>query len=133
MLVALLVPEHEHHAAAMEWFTTETGQHGWATCAVSELGVICVCAQLPGGAWPPETTSDRFLLLTAASHEYVFWPDAVSPAAMPEVRTASTGKQITDRYLLGLARRHGGRLITFDRALAATGGSDVVCLLPQGG
>ena len=52
---------------------------------------------------------------------------------MPEVRTASTGKQITDRYLLGLARRHGGRLITFDRALAAAGGSDVVCLLPAGG
>lgn len=133
VLVALLVPEHVHHAAAMAWFTTEATQHGWATCAVTELGVIRVCAQLPGGYWPPETTADRLLLLTATSHEYVFWPDAVSPAAMPEVRTASTGKQITDRYLLGLARRHGGRLITFDRPLAATGGSDVVCLLAPAG
>ena len=116
----------------MEWFTTEAGQHGCATCFVTELGVIRVCAQLPGGAWPPETTADRVLLLTAASREYVFWPDAVSPAAMPEVRAATTGKQITDRYLLGLARRHGGRLITFDRTLAAAGGSDAVCLLPAG-
>lgn len=132
LLVALLVPEHEHHAAATDWFTAEAGQHGWATCGVTELGVIRVCAQLPGGTWPPETTADRLLLLTAASREYVFWPDAVSPAAMPEVRSASTGKQITDRYLLGLARRHGGRLITFDRPLAATGGSDVVCLPPAG-
>ena len=128
VLVALLVPEHQHHAAATEWFTTEAGQHGWATCAVTELGVIRVCAQLPGGPWPPETTADRLLLLTAASREYVFWPDTVSPAAMAEVRTATTGKQITDRYLLGLARRHGGRLITFDRAIGATRGSDVVCL-----
>jgi toxin-antitoxin system PIN domain toxin len=132
VLVALLVPEHEHHAAAMEWFTTEAGQQGWATCGVTELGVIRVCAQLPGGTWPPETTADRLLLLTAGSREYEFWPDAVSPAAMPEVRNASTGKQITDRYLLGLARRHSGRVIRFDRSLAATGGSDVVCLLPAG-
>jgi len=87
---------------------------------------------LPGGPWPPEATADRLLILTAANGEYVFWPDAVSPAVMPEVRTAGTGKQITDRYLLGLARRHGGRLVTFDRALAATGGRDVVCLLPAG-
>jgi uncharacterized protein len=132
VLIALLVPEHEHHATALEWFTIEAGQHGWATCAVTELGVIRVCAQLPGGAWPPETSADRLLLLTAASREYRFWPDAVSPAAMAEVRSASTGKQVPDRYLLGLARRHQGRLITFDRPLAATGGSDVVCLLPPG-
>jgi uncharacterized protein len=132
VLVASLVPEHEHHAAALEWFTTEAAPQGWATCAVTELGVIRVCAQLPGETWPPVTTADRLLLLTAASREFVFWPDAVSPAAMPEVRSANTGKQITDRYLLGLARRHSGRLITFDRSLNATGGSDVVCLLPAG-
>ena len=132
VLVALLVPEHQHHAASMEWFTTRSRSEGWATCAVTELGVIRVCAQLPGGAWPAETTADRLLLLTATGRDYVFWPDAVSPAVMPEVRTASTGKQITDRYLLGLARRHGGRVITFDRALAVAGGGDVVCLLPAG-
>ena len=36
--------------------------HSLATCAVTELGVIRVCAQLPGGPWPPETTADRLLL-----------------------------------------------------------------------
>lgn len=118
VLVALLVPEHEHHAAAVEWFTTGSHQ-GWVTCGVTELGGIRVCLQLPGGTWPPETTADRLLLLTAATRDYEFWPDAVSPAAMPEVRSAATGKQITDRYLLGLARRHRGRLVTFDRPLAA--------------
>jgi len=38
VLVALLVPEHQHHSAAIEWFTTN-GDQGWATCAVTELGV----------------------------------------------------------------------------------------------
>jgi hypothetical protein len=92
VLVALLLPEHQHHPASMEWFTTRAGPNGWATCAVTELGVIRVCAQLPGGAWPAETTADRLLLLTATGRDYMFWPDAVSPAVMPEVRTASTGK-----------------------------------------
>jgi predicted nucleic acid-binding protein len=100
---------------------------------VTELGVVRVCAQLPGGAWLPETTADRLLMLTAASREYVWWPDAVSPVVLPEVRSAATAKQVTDRYLLGLARRNGGRVATFDRALAGFGVTDVVCLLPTGG
>ena len=49
VLVALFVPEHEHHVAALNWFTTEGALRGWAMCVVSELGVIRVCAQLPGG------------------------------------------------------------------------------------
>ena len=67
VLVALLVPEHEHHVAAQDWFTTEAGTDGWATCVVTELGAIRVCAQLPGGSRPPESTADRLLLLTAGS------------------------------------------------------------------
>ena len=76
VLVALLVPEHEHHTVAQMWFAQEAATLGWATCAVTELGVIRVCAQLPGGAWPPDTTADRLLMLTAANREYVWWPDA---------------------------------------------------------
>lgn len=129
VLVALVVPEHEHHEAALAWYTGETNQ-GWATCAVTELGVIRVCAQLPGGAWLPERTADQLLILTADGRPHEFWPDALSPAVMSEVRMAETGKQLTDRYLLGLARRHSGRLVTFDRGLAAAGGDDVTCLPP---
>jgi len=33
-----------------------------------------------------------------------------------------------DLYLLGLARRYGGPLVTFDRALGAAGGNDVIHL-----
>jgi toxin-antitoxin system PIN domain toxin len=131
VLVALLVPEHEHHVLAQEWFASKAAPDGWASCVVTELGAIRVCAQLPGGPWPPETTADRLLLLTATSREYVWWPDAASPVMLPEVRAAATAKQVTDRYLLGLARKNGGGLATFDRALAAFGGGDVVCLLPR--
>jgi predicted nucleic acid-binding protein len=126
VLVALVVPEREFHDAALHWYATDPLEHGWATCAVTELGVVGVCAQLRGGSWPPERTADQLLMLTGDGREHAFWADAVSPAIMPEVRTAKTGKQLTDRYLLGLARRHGGRVITFDRALSIVGDRDVV-------
>jgi toxin-antitoxin system PIN domain toxin len=129
VLVALLVQEHEHHRIAIEWFATAAGD-GWATCTVTELGVIRVCAQVPGTRWPPEATADRLLMMIVTNREYVWWPSAVSPAVLPEVRSAETGKQVTDRYLLGLARRNRGKLVTFDRALAAAGGDSVICLLP---
>jgi hypothetical protein len=129
VLVALLVPEHEHHALAIDWFSTEAAAGGWATCAVTELGVIRVCAQLPGGPLTPEATADRLVMLTISNREYVWWADTVSPAVLPEVRSATTAKHVTDRYLLGLARRNGGRVVTFDRALAVVGGDDVISLL----
>jgi len=32
VLVALLVPEHQHHLTAVDWFETEAIQQRWATC-----------------------------------------------------------------------------------------------------
>jgi toxin-antitoxin system PIN domain toxin len=129
VLVALFIPEHEHHAAAMKWFSGEAATAGWATCAITELGAIRVCAQLPGGLWPPEATADRLLMLTISNQGYVWWPETVSPAVVPEVRSG-TAKHVTDRYLLGLARQNGGQVVTFDRALAVAGGDDVISLAP---
>jgi len=130
VLVALLVPEHEYHTRAVDWFAAGAAEHGWATCTVTELGVIRVCAQLHGGTWPPETTAAGLLMLTAGSPVYVWWADAVSPVVLQEVRSATTGKHVTDRYLLGLARRNRGQVATFDRTLANFGGDDIICLLP---
>jgi hypothetical protein len=50
---------------------------------------------------------------------HVFWPEAVLPAAMIELRQAETARQVTDRYLLGLARRFGRRVVTCDHGLVA--------------
>ena len=78
MLVALLLPEHEHHTLALGWFGSEATTDGWATCAVTELGAIRVCVQLSGGVWSPETLADRLLVMTTSSREYVWWPDTVT-------------------------------------------------------
>ena len=51
------------------------------------------------------------------------------PQSCSRLRLAETARQVTDRYLLGLARRYQGRLITFDHALAVAGGDDAIDLL----
>ena len=129
--VALIVSSHVHHDYARQWVLTQGVQTGWATCPVTELGVIRVCAQLPVGARSPEVTADALIQLRIANRGHTWWPDAVSPAVVLEVRRSQTARQVTDRYLLGLARRYGGQLVTFDRPITQVGGADVICLLPS--
>jgi len=131
VLVAVLVPTHEHHALARQWVVTRGAAEGWATCPLTELGVIRVCAQLPAGSRAPRATADALLQLRVTNSGHLFWPDAVSPAIMLELRQADTARQVTDRYLLGLARRYGGRVVTCDHGLAVAGGDDVIDLLNQ--
>jgi uncharacterized protein len=56
-----------------------------------------------------------------------FWADDVAYADI-DWRGVMGHRQITDAYLAGLARRHGGRLASFDRGLAALH-ADVVVLV----
>jgi len=131
VLVALVVPTHEHHALSRGWVLSRGAAEGWATCPVTELGAIRVCAQLPEGRRAPAATADSLLQLRVSSRGHLFWPDAVSPAIMAELHQAENARQVTDRYLLGLARRYRGQLVTCDQALAASGGDDVINLLKQ--
>lgn len=51
------------------------------------------------------------------THE--FWPDSVSTLdeELFDLQMLHSGKQLTDVYLLGLAVRRGGQLVTFDRSI----------------
>ena len=64
----------------------------------------------------------------ASSPRHRFWPDDLG---YQDVRLDGVvgHRQVTDAYLAALARAHGGRLLTFDRGLAALHG-DVTELLP---
>jgi predicted nucleic acid-binding protein len=68
-----------------------------------------------------EATAESAKLLlesisSLARHE--FWPDDVSYLDMPAKEIAGH-RQVTDAYLVLLARKHSGSLATMDQALAA--------------
>jgi toxin-antitoxin system PIN domain toxin len=116
VLVALFDPDHVHHEAAHRWFAPNRGA-GWATCPLTENGLVRILAN-PAYLAVPEGAAGILKRLDAfcASGGHVFWEDAISLRDERVFRRtrALTHRQITDVYLLALAKKKGGRLVTFD-------------------
>jgi toxin-antitoxin system PIN domain toxin len=93
-----------------------------ATCPLVENGVIRVLSMPSysrGGGVPMSTVRAR-LQLACRSLDHAFWPDDVSlrDDTLVDFSRVQGHQQVTDLYLLALAVRHGGRLVTFDRSVA---------------
>jgi toxin-antitoxin system PIN domain toxin len=119
VLVALFDPDHVHHDVAHDWFADE-GRAGWATCAVTETGLLRVLSR-PGYGAEIRRPADLIPLLRkfCKSGGHRFWEDSVSlrDDQLFEPALIRGHAQLTDIYLLGMARRHRGRLATFDRTI----------------
>jgi len=119
VLVALFDPDHVHHEPAHHWFA-EHRSSGWATCPLTENGVLRVLGNPAYSASMPRAVPLlAHLQAFCASGGHRFWPDDVSfrDADLFAVGAAPGHRQLTDLYLLGLAVKHGGCLATFDRAV----------------
>lgn len=119
VLVALFDPDHVHHEAAHRWFGGNR-HDGWATCPITENGLVRV---LSNPAYMPRRETRgaivHRLVEFCASGEHVFWSDEISVRDPGIFRWSApvTHQQLTDVYLLGLARKRMGRLATFDRGI----------------
>jgi hypothetical protein len=136
VLVALFDPDHVHHEAAHVWFAA-TRVAGWATCPLTENGVVRVLSN-PAYSTTAERPAQVLERLRAfcASGDHAFWPDGVSLRDTTIFRSMLpiAHRQLTDVYLLGLAKTQGGRLATFDRHIplgALVGGrADHLLVIP---
>ncbi len=119
VLVALFSPDHVHHELAHDWFADHR-QHGWATCPLTENGFVRVLT-VPSKDVPPLRTGellDRLRTFCKSGH-HVFWPDTLSvrDATVFNQAFIRGHRQLTDVYLLGLAKTMNGTLATFDRTI----------------
>ena len=126
VLVALAWPTHVHHVAARRWFAAAHDE-GWATTPVTEFGFVRVSSNpaAVGEALSPAESTDVLAAMRGRPNHH-FWTDDVSPT---EPGTVDPGRlvghrQVTDAHLLGLARRHNGRLATLDHAVADLAGAE---------
>ncbi len=128
-LIALLDQDHVHHGAMFDWFVAHE-QEGWATCPITENGFVRVLSspKYPSGQRHPAELMSTLQMLKANSAQHHFWPDDISLSDsslfLPHFITGAL--LVTDAYLLGLAARHGAKLVSFDRSLpwqAIRGGS----------
>lgn len=119
VLVALFDPDHVHHDLAHDWFANQR-KDGWATCPPTENGFVRVASspRYRRDAERPAFVMAQLRRFCASGHHH-FWPDTVSLRDEQLFATdAAWGhQQLTDLYLLGLARSMGGVLATFDRTI----------------
>lgn len=112
VLIALTVQEHEHHERAATWITTVDR---FAVCPIVEGALARFLIRL---GEPPATVAEiikRIHRLPSCE----FWPDSISyaDAELDQVRGY---RQVTDAYLVSLARSRSGTLATLDEALASS-------------
>lgn len=134
VLIALIDRCHVQHDLAHDWFARE-GASAWATCPITENGVLRIVGQTryPNSPGPPTVVAPLMKTMCALDG-HVFWADDIS--LLDESKLDATwlrhSAQVTDSYLLALAKAHGGKLATLDRHLITTAiddGANSRCLI----
>lgn len=117
-LVALCLTTHVHHRAAHAFLARCSR---WATCPTTEAGLYRLLLNpLVAGQSLEVTAVDAVVTGFRADPRWHFVPDTATLAEpVIDTRVLRGYRQVTDLQLLNLARSHGLRLATFDRALAS--------------
>lgn len=122
VLIALVVVDHVHHAAAETWLAgTELP---FATCPITEGSLVRLLVREGQDA----ATARAVVAAVADDPRHEFWPDDLSYAAV-STQGVIGHRQVADAYLAQLTRARDGRLATFDQGLAKLH-SDIAELVP---
>jgi uncharacterized protein len=121
VLLAMVWPRHECHAAAHAWFS-KSGHKAWATNSITQLGVLRLLTNpaVTHGVVSPRTAWE-VLHETTRHTGHEFWPMEGEPAISlkPLAGKLHGYQQWTDAALLIHAVERGGTLVTFDTGIAA--------------
>jgi len=110
VLAALTIAEHEHHDQAGRWLAA---QDGFAVCPFTEAALIRFLLRL--GESPHTALA---VLSGIRQHPRCrSWPATLSHTSL-EAAELGGADQFSQDYLAALAITNGGRLATFDAAVA---------------
>jgi toxin-antitoxin system PIN domain toxin len=117
-LLAVFDKDHMFHGTARVWWTANADE-GWVTCPLTQNGFVRIMSQPAYLQQRSTTEAIEALRLGVGQPSHEFWSDDISITDDKLFdRSYILGpKQITDVYLLGLAVKNGGRLVTFDRGI----------------
>ena len=132
VLLFLADPDSPFHSAAKSFFGRALNE-GWATCPITENGFVRIFGNsgFPGG--PGSAQAARKALQQWRSKPgHQFWPDDLSLCDSANFPDLPSAKHLTDCYLLALAVKRGGKLVTFDPRIDpawVSGGSKALLVL----
>jgi len=125
-LIALADPDHLHYQAMQKWFDA-FGKEDWGVCPLTEAGFVRVTTH-PGYRPASRTVAQATAILADfATHPgYRYWAisDKWAMLTAPFSARLLGHQQVTDAYLLGLAVKEKGVLVTFDRGMRYLAGAD---------
>ena len=123
VLFALIYQPHERHLDAHAWFA-KSSQFGWATCAHTQMSVM----RLLSSSFAPDLnlplrTAAAFVRQLCAHPNHSYWPQDIVPCGTDafDWEIPSSRQQFPDLYLLALAVRNDGVLVTLDRKIGIAG------------
>jgi uncharacterized protein len=121
VLIALTDKDHADREKAERWFLS-MGKDSWGLCPLTEAGFIRIATN--PAMQPAAITVERavaILKALGARPGYRYWPitEAETWVAVtaPFASRITGHQQVTDAYLLGMAIKENGVLVTFDRGL----------------
>ena len=119
VLFALIYEKHERHLDVHAWFSMN-GHGGWATCAYTQMSVM----RLLGSSFAAELNLSigtaagliRRLCLHPGHH---YWQQDIVPSGEDAIDWGRVHgrNQLPDLYLLALAVKNEGILVTLDRRI----------------
>jgi uncharacterized protein len=126
VLIALADHRHDHHQIARSWFTSGAKQN-WGICPFTEAGFLRVTTS-PTYRPSPHSFERAVAILQSLKGlpGYWYWEmkdSWVDLTARFAARIAGH-QQVTDAYLLGLAIKENGVLVTFDKAIRYLAGAE---------
>jgi toxin-antitoxin system PIN domain toxin len=118
VLIALHDRDHIHHERAGLWLEAHIAQ-GWASCPLTQNGCLRIMSQPLYSSPQPLAQLVRMLQSATTTAFHALWNDDISilDAARFNHPHIHGHRQLTDLYLLGLAVKNGGRLISFDQRM----------------
>ena len=118
VLIALHDRDHVHHIRAAEWFEANI-EHGWASCPLTQNGCLRIMSQPAYSGAQPLATLLRMLQQSTAASVHTLWADDISILDQQRFHHPHlhSHRQLTDLYLLGLAVRNKGRLVSFEQRI----------------
>lgn len=123
VLIALFDEEHVFNDRAHVWLENNADS-GIATCPITENGLVRILSH-PKYSKTLQCTPAELIKSLAefvSNQDHLFWPDDLSIRSTKnyDPRRILGSRQLTDIYLLSLAVKNQGRLVSFDNNIAAS-------------
>lgn len=136
VLIAIIDRRHVFHARAHRWFERE-GHRGWATCPTTQNGLVRIVGNPRYRNYVAPPGQMAVLLGKLIEHPgHTFWPDRITllDTGLFDLAGLAVSEQVTDSYLLALARSHDGKLATMDNRISTAsviGGREALLQIPD--